>query len=73
LGYNNTLGSLISFDIVNPGQAQQTSMIGLNAQGSTHREFGGIHNVTTAYDGIRIAPVSTSTMTGNIQVYGYRQ
>lgn len=73
LGYSNTSGSLISFDIVNPGQAQQTTMVGLTAQGSTHRQFGGIHNVTTAYDGIKIAPVSASTMTGNIQVYGYRQ
>lgn len=73
LGYDATPGSIITFDISNPGQAQQTSMIGLNAQGSTHRQFGGIHNLTTAYDGIKIAPVSASTMTGNVQVYGYRQ
>lgn len=73
LGFNNTLGSLIAFDIVNPGQALQTTMNGLSSQGSTHRKFGGIHNLTTAYDGIKIAPVSASTMTGNIQVYGYRQ
>jgi len=73
LGYNNTSGSIIAFDIANPGQANQTTLIGFNGQGSTHREFAGIQNNATAYDGIKIAPVSASTMTGNIQVYGYRQ
>jgi hypothetical protein len=37
-----------------------------------HRTGFSAHNVTTAFDGIRFLTNSAVTVTGNVQIYGYR-
>ena len=72
----NTGGRAISFDLVNPFLATATGAIG-NYVGDTSGGYsglgftGGFHNVSTSYNGFRILP-TTSTMTGTIRIYGYR-
>jgi hypothetical protein len=60
-------------DILNPGLAKYTAGSFLGTYGTTAAStFGGFyHTVATAYDGFQLS-ASSSTITGTVRVYGYR-
>lgn len=64
-------------ELGNPGLAKTTNMqgqsIGQDASSIYNSNYGGIHDVKTAYDGIQFfTSNSTHLITGTVQVYGYR-
>jgi hypothetical protein len=65
-----------SFDVINPNLATHTLFNGLQwiqVSGGYSGAGGGMHQTSTAYTSLQIAP-STGTMTGGtITVYGYRK
>jgi len=62
------------FDIFRPFDAAITNVLGQGYDGSAGKSkyFGGLHNVSTSYDGLTIA-CNTGTISGTIRVYGYNQ
>jgi hypothetical protein len=66
-------------DILNPKGAVQTLIIrqgmGVQQDGATYQATIGnvFHNVQTAYDSITLLTSSTTTLTGQIQIFGYNQ
>ena len=73
LGSNGT-GSLF-VNIFRPQYAVRTTFQSQNVADGTTTAFiqsgGGLHSLSTAYDGFTFYPAS-STMTGTIRIYGYR-
>lgn len=68
--------SYIIYDVLNPFESQKTTFTGFwsyleNDGRFFHNSNGGIFDATTSFDGFTIYP-TTSTITGEIQVYGYR-
>jgi hypothetical protein len=70
-------GSAFGFttSLFNPQRSQTTTFEsgshGYNYNGTIYQSFcGGVHNLTTSYDGITIFPTS-GTFTGSIRIYGY--
>ncbi len=67
------------FDILNPKSAVPTIVIrqgmGVQQDGTTYQATIGnvFHNVSTAYDSLTILTSSTTTLTGQIQIFGYNQ
>jgi len=64
-----------TYDISNPAQALQTSMVGSQAYSASTVEvitWANNHNQATAYDGITFIPDSGS-FTGTVNIYGYNQ
>lgn len=85
--YNNNISSfqiegnydgVNIIDIVSPYLAERTKVLGMRTSWSTTATrsiqgiMGGMHNVSSSYDGITFYPAS-GTVTGNISVYGYTQ
>jgi hypothetical protein len=75
-GEDGTLRSSLTMDIFGPNLAQRTfannhafAYIAANAL----RIGISMHNVQTAYDGIRFLTASGATVTGNVTIYGYRK
>lgn len=67
--------SSFSFDVYSPYMAQRTIFMGqiLNLYTAFFSENGGgVHNVTSSFDGFTLY-TSAGTISGNYQVYGYRQ
>jgi hypothetical protein len=75
-GANNLLIGNLSFDIFAPNTSQRTLFEGIGA--SVITDFASksgiaIHNQLVAYTGIRLLTNSAVTMTGNVNIYGYRK
>ena len=84
LGYNYTANAALrdsscSFDIIGPALAQPTQLLGTSHGYSSStvifNAWNGatIHQLATAYDGIRIFNLGGGTIAGNVRIYGYRQ
>ena len=71
---NSNGGCPTWFDIFRPFEAAVTNVLGQGYDGSAGKSkyFGGLHNVSTSYDGITIA-CNTGTISGIISVYGYNK
>ena len=83
LGYNYQAGSTrrdssCSFDIVMPNLAQPTSLLGishalnLGIGGFTAWNGSSTHQLSVAYNGIRIINQGGGTLGGFVTIYGYR-
>jgi hypothetical protein len=60
-------------ELENPNLARPTSVRSFDATTVTYRQYGGYHNVSTAYTAFTLTP-STGTLTGGtIIVYGHRK
>ena len=75
-GANNLAVGSLSFDIYAPNASQRTLFEGIGA--SVITDFASksgiaIHNQLVAYTGIRLLTNSAVTMTGNVNIYGYRK
>ena len=69
--FDGNLSGGVSMDIYGPALAQRTSSTLQSLQPNIQQWSGGFyHNLTTAYTGLRF--FSTTTMTGTVCVYGYR-
>jgi hypothetical protein len=74
----DTTGSASSADIFNPNQAVFTNFVGT---GNYNQNTGApiidldntTHNVSTAYDGIRVFPESGTVTTATFTIFGYRK
>ena len=84
LGYNYSAGSTLrysscSFDINGPNVAQITQLLGttqgLDLANGTFNAWSGstVHQLSVAYDGLRIINQSGGTIAGDVRIYGYRQ
>jgi hypothetical protein len=72
IGNITTLGGALNLTIFNPAIAERTFGVGSSYhQGTVFLQQGFAHNVTTAYDGLRIT--FTSNSTGTVQIYGLRK
>jgi hypothetical protein len=74
----DTTGSASSADIYNPNQAVFTNFVGTgNYNGNTGAPIIDIdsttHNVSTAYDGIRLFPEGGTVTTATFTIFGYRK
>jgi hypothetical protein len=74
----DTTGSASSADIYNPNQAVFTNFVGTgNYNANTGAPIVDLdnttHNVSTAYDGIRLFPESGTISTATAFIYGYRK
>jgi hypothetical protein len=75
-GANNLVVGACSWDICGPQLAQRTLLTGQAAGVDTnyyHLSGMNAHNLTTAYDGIRLLTNTATTFTGNVTIYGYRK
>jgi len=75
-GANNLLVGNLSFDIFAPNASQRTFFTGIGAGVITNfvqRSGFAVHNQLVAYTGIRLLTNSAVTMTGNVNIYGYRK
>jgi hypothetical protein len=71
-GPNNGAASL-NVDLLNPAQAMRTRLNNAETLYSTvYGSYTGLHDVGTAYDGIKITPAAGTLTGGTIRVYGYR-
>lgn len=68
----NTTG-FASFDIDAPFLATPTHTIGSSAWAGASAWTGQHHNLSSSYDGFTVFINSGGTMTGSINVYGYRE
>ena len=71
------VSSHVVLDILNPHDSRRTSFLGLvrdvNGAGSSYRSnfYTGIFNATTSFDGFSLF-LNTSTFSGTLRVYGYK-
>jgi hypothetical protein len=75
-GANNLAVGYLSFDIYAPNTSQRTLFTGIGS--GVISEFVSksgiaVHNQSVAYTGIRLLTNSAVTMTGNVNIYGYRK
>jgi hypothetical protein len=75
-GANNLAVGSLSFDIYAPNTSQRTLFTGIGT--SVITDFASktgiaVHNQLVAYTGIRLLTNSAVTMTGNVNIYGYRK
>ena len=71
----NTVADNFSMDIFNPKATKETTFNILSfttTSGAYWQSVGGVHVLTTSYDGIQFIP-STGNFSGNVTVYGYNQ
>lgn len=74
LSISNTSTASGSFDVYQPALAQWTRLhFGPTVDDTYFRFGGGVHKVTTAYDGMKISAVVGSMTGGTITVYGYNK
>ena len=73
LTHDTTAGNnSMIFDIFNPGLAKRTVMNLAGGYIGGYASFGSFfHNTATAYDGLKFMTAS-STFTGTIRIYGYK-
>jgi hypothetical protein len=75
-GANNLLIGNLSFDIYAPNASQRTLFTGIGAgviSNFVSKSGIAVHNQLVAYTGIRLLTNSAVTMTGNVNIYGYRK
>jgi len=83
LGYNYQAGATLkhsncSFDITGPNLPQITTLIGssnalnLGIGGFAAWNGSSFHQLSNAYNGIRILNLGGGTIAGNVSIYGYR-
>jgi len=71
---SNTSTASGGFNLFQPALAQWTRcMFGPTVDDFYFRFGGGVHKVTTSYDGMKIGTVTGSFTGGTITVYGYRK
>jgi hypothetical protein len=73
-GANNIAIGGVSMDVYTPKIAIRTMVTASSVTYPTtfsHRHGMAVHNLTTAYDGIRFLTNSATTVTGNVRIYGY--
>ena len=70
LGNANTLA--LNMDLMNPFLAKPTTMQSAITRTDIAGSNMGIHNVSTSYTGLTIAPMSGTITGGTVRVYGYR-
>jgi hypothetical protein len=71
----NTNSDNLSMDIFNPQATKMTTFNNISftyTSGAYWQSVGGVHVLTTSYDGIQFIP-STGNFSGNVTVYGYNQ
>lgn len=74
LSISNTSTASGSFDVYQPAIAQWTRLhFGPTVDDTYFRFGGGVHKVTTAYDGMKLSAVVGSMTGGTITVYGYKK
>lgn len=75
-GVNNLRIGMVTMDITAPAVAQRTlvssTATSYNAAWIS-RTGMSVHDVTTAYDGIRFVTNAAPTFAGNVSIYGYRK
>ena len=67
---SDAYGSAIVIDVLSPALTERTAFIA-NAASNTMSLYNGLMTVTTAYDGFTVYPAS-STLSGTVRVYGYK-
>jgi len=71
-GPNNGAASM-DVDLLNPAQAMRTRLHHAQTLYSTvYGTYTGLHDVATAYDGIKLIAPSGTLTGGTIRIYGYR-
>jgi hypothetical protein len=70
-GYGDSTMLNLDMELINPGTASFTKIVGCRVAVDGSCNYGGLHNVATAYTDFTIT-TSSGTMTGGtIYVYGY--
>lgn len=69
-GANTDTG--ITMDVVNPQVANETILTGTNTNEGQVAFCGAFFNATTQFDGFTIYSEAASTLTGSVNVYGYK-
>lgn len=71
IGISGTTSGVLSCDIFRPFQTERTKLISTATILNNISFWGADHSLSTSYTGFTLFP-ETSTMTGTISVYGYR-
>jgi hypothetical protein len=71
LGWVNTTTLSLNLDLVNPFLAKPTTMQSQITRSDIGGIVNGIHNVSTSYTGLTLAPSSGTITGGTVYVYGY--
>lgn len=74
-GLNSTYRNSFSLDIFRPAVAEVTNYQSQNYYSTNNasiRLYAGVHNQSTAYDGLTFFASGGNTFTGKLKIYGYK-